>query len=377
MPLVDPLEYAKKEEKTFNHIVAYMDLDAFYASVEIQKNPSLTGLPLIVGGNPETKKGVVATCSYEARKFGVYSGMPVIKALKLCPQATIVNPSYKLYSKKSERIMNIIEQYAPRFKIRSIDEAYLDFTNIVRNYKDAKKLAIELKDDIYGSEGLTCSIGVAPNIILAKIASGIDKPNALTIVEPSEIKLFLSPLSIDRIPGVGKKTKEYFNNKGIHTCGDMAAFNPSRKEYAQFLRLWKLTNGLNIQDVERKFLSSERKSISDEKTFFNALSSWEHVWNELYDSINTIVTKAHKKRFLFKTITLKIRFRDFKTKTRTHSLPCNSSSQKIVEKTIQELLKEYKEIKTNDIRLLGVKISNLTKIGEKQLTLTQFFKSDK
>ncbi len=377
MPLVDPLEYAKKEEKTFNHIVAYMDLDAFYASVEIQKNPSLAGLPLIVGGDPQTKKGVVATCSYEARKFGVYSGMPIIKALKLCPKAKIVNPSYKLYSKKSRRIMDIIKRYAPRFKIRSIDEAYLDFTNIVSNYENAKKLAIELKDDIYGSEGLTCSIGIAPNIILAKIASGINKPNALTIVKPSEIKSFLSPLSINRIPGVGKKTTEYFNNKRIHTCGDLAAFDPSKKDYAQFLSLWKLTNGLNTQDVESKFLSSERKSISDEKTFFNALSSWEQVLTELHDSINTIVTKAHKKRFLFKTITLKIRFRDFKTETRSHSVSCNSSSQTIVEKTIQELLNEYKNIKINDIRLLGVKISNLTKIAEKQLTLTQFFKSDK
>jgi len=250
------------------------------------------------------------------------------------------------------------------------------YNTIVNDYKDAKRLAYEIKDDIYATEQITCSIGIAPNKIIAKIASGMDKPNGLVIIEPAEIKEKLNSLKISEIPGIGKKSEMTFNNYGISNCGDLAKF-PIAKLYNKWgkygLKLWKLVNGYNTEDVEQKFTSRERKSISEERTFFEPYSSWEKVWIQINKSIKTIVSKAKERDMQFRTITLKIRNRNFDTYTRSHSLPCYSISEKHVSDIISKLLNEYIKLNPTEIRLIGVKISNLRKTPSKQKVLTQFF----
>ena len=377
MILDNPIPIVTEKELNFNSIVLYMDLDAFFASVEIREQPKLKGLPIIIGGDPITKRGVVSTCSYEARKFGIHSGMPISQAVKLCPEVRIVKSTHGLYSKVSKNIMKIIGYYSPKIKVSGVDEAYLDLFDLVSDYEEAEKLAYELKDDIYASEKITCSIGLAPNKILAKIASGVDKPDGLKIVKPFEIVDFLAPLKISIIPGVGKKSESSFNKEGVYTCGDLKNLSVSKVVHnwgKSGLKLWKLVNGYNTEEMsDDKFSKRDRKSISDERTFFNPLTKWKDVWYYLNDSIKTIVSSAQKKNMQYRTITLKIRFRNFKTDTRSHTIPCYCDDEKSVRGTVKKLLFEYKDVKPSDIRLIGVKISNIRKIIIEQRTLEKFF----
>jgi len=376
MTLANQVVYFSEKEQTFDSIILYMDLDAFFASVEIRENPSLADKPLVVGGNPKTKQGVVSTCNYKARKYGIHSGMPISQALRLCPHLTMVRGSYKLYSEVSKSIMNIVKHYSPTMKVAGNDEAYLDLSEIASDYEEARRLAVELKDDIFATERLTCSIGIAPTRILAKIASETDKPDGLVVVKPLEITEFMGPLKITIIPGVGKKSAESFSRKNIYTCGDLAKL-PYQLVYQKFgkygLKTWKLVNGFNTENTQEKFLSSERKSISEERTFFDRYQKWENIWVQIDSSIDTIIARMRVKNMSFKTITLKIRFKNFETYTRSHSLSSFNITEKLVRTVVQKLLEEFENKKPEDIRLIGVKISNLRKIDHNQKTLTQFF----
>ena len=376
MTLANQVVYFSEKEQTFDSIILYMDLDAFFASVEIRENPSLADKPLVVGGNPKTKQGVVSTCNYKAREYGIHSGMPISQALRLCPHLTMVRGSYKLYSEVSKSIMNIVKHYSPTMKVAGNDEAYLDLSEIASDYEEARRLAVELKDDIFATERLTCSIGIAPTRILAKIASETDKPDGLVVVKPLEITEFIEPLKITIIPGVGKKSAESFSRKNIYTCGDLAKL-PCQLVYQKFgkygLKTWKLVNGFNTENTQEKFLSSERKSISEERTFFDRYQKWENIWVQIDSSIDTIIARMRVKNMSFKTITLKIRFKNFETYTRSHSLSSFNITEKLVRTVVQKLLEEFENKKPEDIRLIGVKISNLRKIDHNQKTLTQFF----
>lgn len=376
MTLANQVVYFSEKEQTFDSIIMYMDLDAFFASVEIRENPSLADKPLVVGGNPKTKQGVVSTCNYEARKYGIHSGMPISQALRLCPHLTMVRGSYKLYSEVSKSIMNIVKYYSPSMKVAGNDEAYLDLTEIASDYEEARRLAVELKDDIFATERLTCSIGIAPTRILAKIASETDKPDGLVVVKPLEIKEFMEPLKISIIPGVGKKSAESFSRKNIYTCGDLAklSYHLVYQKFGKYgLKTWKLVSGFNTENTQEKFLSNERKSISEERTFFDRYQKWENIWVQIDSSIDTIIARMRVKNMSFKTITLKIRFKNFETYTRSHSLSSYNITEKLVRTVVQKLLEEFENKKPEDIRLIGVKISNLRKIDSNQKTLTQFF----
>ncbi len=376
MILANQVVYFSEKEQTFDSLILYMDLDAFFAAVEMRENPDLADVPLVVGGNPKTKQGVVSTCNYEARKFGIHSGMPINQALKLCPHLTMVRGSFKLYNEVSKSIMKILEHYSPIMKVAGNDEAYLDLTDVVSDYEEARKLAVELKDDIFATERLTCSIGIAPTKILAKIASDTDKPDGLVIVKPLEIADFMMPLKITIIPGVGKKSAELFSKDNIFTCGDLARYSHQlvHQKFGKYgLKTWKLVNGYNTENTEDKFLSSERKSISEERTFFDRYKTWEEMWVQIDSTIDTIIARMKVKKMSYKTITLKIRFKNFETYTRSHSLSSYNTSEKHVRIVVQKLLEEFENKKSEDIRLVGVKISNLRKINNSQKTLTQFF----
>ena len=205
----------------------------------------------------------------------------------------------------------------------------------------------------------------------------MDKPDGLKIVKPFEIVDFLTPLKISIIPGVGKKSESSFNKEGVYTCGDLKNLSLSKVVHnwgKSGLRLWKLVNGYNTEEMnDDKFSKRDRKSISDEKTFFNPLAKWKDVWYYLNDSIKTIVSSAQKKNMQYRTITLKIRFRNFKTDTRSHTIPCYCNDEMNVRDAIKKLLFEYKDVKPSEIRLIGVKISNIRKITCEQRTLETFF----
>ncbi|TMI56644.1 DNA polymerase IV [Candidatus Bathyarchaeota archaeon] len=204
-------------------IILHCDLDAFYPSCEIHRDPSLKGKPLIVGADPKNGKGrgVVTSCSYEARKFGVRSGMPISMAWKLCPQGIFVPPDFELYGETSERVMDIMRGFADIFEQTSIDEAYMDVSKRCKTYDDAKVLASNLKQSLKEREGLTVSVGISPSKSISKMASDMQKPDGLTLVQPEEVDKLLEPLPVNKISGVGKKTTEFLQNKGIETIGQL------------------------------------------------------------------------------------------------------------------------------------------------------------
>src|SRR5713226_3155840 len=211
---------------TGQRIIYHCDLDAFYPSCEIRRDPSLAGKPLIVGADPKNGRGrgVVTSCSYEARKFGVRSGMPISQAYKLCPppKGIYVRPDFELYGQTSGRVMDVMRAFADLFEQTSIDEAFLDVSRRCRSYDEARDLALKMKVEVKSSEGLTVSIGIAPNKSIAKMASDMNKPDGLTLVRREEVNQFLEPLPVDRISGVGKKTATFLTGMGVETVGQFA-----------------------------------------------------------------------------------------------------------------------------------------------------------
>ena len=197
----------QKKRRTIFHV----DIDAFYASVETIRNPSLRGLPLVVGADPKEGRGrgVVITCSYEAREFGVRSGMPISRAYKLCPSAVFLKPDFPLYSRVSSRVMDLLRKFADVLEQSGIDEAFLDVSSKVSDVSEARELAIKIKEELSRTEGLSCSIGIGPNKSSAKIASDMHKPDGLTVVPNDNVREFLAPLQVTAIPGVGRKTRDF------------------------------------------------------------------------------------------------------------------------------------------------------------------------
>ncbi|MFX1269540.1 MAG: DNA polymerase IV, partial [Promethearchaeota archaeon] len=232
-----------------NRIIFHCDLDCFFAAVEERDNPELKGKPIIIGADPKGGKGrgVVSTCNYKARKYGLHSAMPISKAYKLCPHGIYLYPSSKKYYEVSDQVMDIIKNYSPTFEQVGIDEAYLDVSDICKNYLEAKMHALKLKEEILNKVGITLSVGIGPTKSIAKIASDYEKPDGITVVEPSHIQIFLKDLEITRIPGIGKKSKIYYNKNGIFVIGDIikTPLNKIIKKFGKYGEwIWKIANGL-------------------------------------------------------------------------------------------------------------------------------------
>jgi len=342
--------------------ILHCDLDAFFASVEVRDNPEYQDKPVIIGADPKDGKGrgVVSTCNYEARKFGIHSAMPISQAYNRCPQGIYLKPNFEKYIQASNEVMEIINSYSQKFQQVSIDEAYIDISEICVNLEDVKKLSLNLQQKIHELVGITVSIGCASTKSIAKIASDFKKPNGITIVKPEEFKEFLSPLDITRIPGIGKKSKEYYNKQGIRVIGDIIN-TPLHRMIEKFGKngkwVWDIANGLDKREVKNSM--RERKSISKERTFFKDTNDFQEILAK-FDEINEkLHEKVQKDNISYKTITLKIRLEGFLTYTRSKTLP-NPSQNK--EKTINIILELFKEF-SNDkrkIRLVGIKLSNLT-----------------
>jgi len=343
-----------------NRLIFHCDLDCFFAAVEIRDNPQYKGKPVIIGADPKEGKGrgVISTCNYEARKYGLHSAMPISQAYRRCPHGIYLKPNGAKYLKVSKEVMDILENYSFEFQRVGTDEAYLELTEITKDYGEAERIAKEIQKEVFKNVGVTISIGIAPTKSLAKIASDENKPNGITIIKPDTITNFLKDMDITRIPGIGKKSKVCFYKKGIKKIGDIID-TPLPKMIELFGKhgkwIWNVANGLDNRKV--KEFNEERKSISAERTFYKDTDNFNEILSRFEDINKRIHKSVIKHQITYKTITLKIRFEGFQTYTRSKTLPFHIQDEKYVINIILELFKEFSNNKKK-VRLVGIKLSN-------------------
>jgi len=363
----------------WQRMIAHVDLDAFFASVHLKHNPFLKGYPVIIGADPKMGRGrgVVSTCSYEARKFGIHSGMPISTAYRLCPEGVYIcsrrEISFVNYREESNQVMTILKQYSSIFQNAGIDEAYLDLSEVWREYGDTPKaIAENIQGRIVKDLSLNVSIGIAETKSIAKIASDLNKPKGIAIVSNKDIPKLLHQLPVRRIIGVGKKTEERLIRKGIRTIGDIATMTREKiflllGDYG--LHLQKIVQGKNYRPVG--FFRGERKSISSERTFSTDQFKWDIIQSKVKEITNKIVKRLQEHNLLTKTVSIKIRFEGYITYTRSYSFKNHLDDEIIIYKTILMLLKEFQQ-NNKKVRLIGVRVSALKK-REGQTTLDGFF----
>ena len=341
-------------------------MDAFFAAVEQKRHPELTGKPVVIGGEGDpTQRGVVSTASYEARKFGVHSAMPLRTAYKLCPQAVFLPVDYREYSRVSEIIKHILREFSPLMEDVGIDEAFLDISEIDL---PAGEIASEIKKRIGEGTGLTCSIGIGPNKLIAKIASDMQKPDALTIISEADIQSRLWPLSVRKLWGVGPKTETHLKSMGIETIGQLAALpletlvETFGNSYGNFL--YESSRGIDDAPLVTHW---EPKSASRETTFQRDTDNWQAIAKNLADLSKEVVDDLKKSGYRGKNVTVKIRFSDFETVTRAKTLPETTDSLESIRRAAFECLGRV-ELKKR-VRLVGVRVGKLERVfsGEKDI----------
>lgn len=349
----------------------HLDMDCFFAAVEIKLDPSLKGKPVVVGGvNPQGKnvpRGVIATASYEARKFGCKSGMPLFKALQLCPDAIVVGGHYEDYIDASDQVMKIAARYAPRVEQIGIDEAFLDFSDTEILYPDLKFVAEKIREDIKKEVGLTASIGLAKTKVCAKVASDFNKPDGFTYVPSGSEKSFLSPLPLRDLPGIGHKMEEYFHRLGVTTLGQLAAV-PFKKieNWGKFaVNLWEAANGV---DNIWFHPSSTVKSISRSETFYRDTPDENFILAMLRKLTESIGTEARAEGYFGRTVHVTIRYKDFRTVSRQRVLTKPTNVTKEIYDLGEILLKELWDSRT-PLRLVGI---GLTQFGSEITQLSLF-----
>ncbi len=350
-------------------VIFHIDMDHFYTAVETRERPELAGKPVVVGADPKggEGRGVVATSNYEARKAGIRSGMPISRAWKLCPESVYLPPNFPLYIRVSNEIMTIARGYAERFEQWGIDEAFLDVSDKVKDYAEAETLAKKLKQEIFSKEHLTASIGVGPTKLIAKVASDYQKPNGLTVVKAEDAEKFLHPLPVRKLLWVGRKTEAKLKELGVNTIGDLANFDPSVLTDAFGVagtQMYLMAHGVDRSEVQER---SEVKSISHETTFEKDTSDAQPVLEALDAMAQEVSKEAASQKLFFKTVTIKVRYENFETHTRSKTLQFITNRPQDLRKTARELLAQYLRV-DRKIRLIGVRVSNFVST-EKQQTL--------
>jgi len=335
--------------------IIHIDMDAFFASVEQLDNPELRGKPIAVGGG--AARGVVAAASYEARKFGVYSAMSGALAKKKCPQLIFVKPRFKRYKEISQKIRTIFYEYTDLVEPLSLDEAYLDVTQNKKGNPSASLIATEIRKRIYDELGLRASAGISINKFIAKVASDINKPNGQKTIPPEEVISFLEALTIEKFYGIGKVTAAKMYNLGVFNGKDLKAkkidflvqhFGKSGAHYYNIVR------GIQKSEVKPHRL---RKSVAAEHTFSKNLTSEIFMLEKLEQIALELEQRLLRSKVSGKTITLKIKYSDFKTQTRSKTVPYFVKDKSILLETSKELL--FKEKVKNSVRLLGISVTNL------------------
>ena len=335
--------------------IVHIDMDAFYASVEQRDNPSLRGQPVAVGGAPD-RRGVVAAASYEARAFGVRSAMPMARAVRLCPSLVIVAPDFRKYKAASDAVFSIFREVTPLVEPLSLDEAYLDVTENAWHEPLATTVARRLKDRIRATTALTASAGVAPNKFLAKIASGWKKPDGLTVISPDRIEPFLQQLPVDALWGVGPVTARKLRARGIERLVDVRAADPAAlRETVGSLSEWlrQLASGIDERPVTP---NRESKSSGSENTYPEDLTDLATIRDEVAEMATSAVGWLARKSLLARTVTLKVRYGDFTTITRSHTAAPTRDEPLLVARAIQLL--ERTDAGQRPVRLLGVSVHN-------------------
>ena len=336
--------------------ILHLDMDAFYASVEQRDNPDLRGRPVAVGGHPDTR-GVVAAASYEARAFGVRSAIPMAKAVRLCPSLAIVRPDFTKYRAVSQQVFEIFRRVTPLVEPLSLDEAYLDVTENAWGEALGTRVARRLKDEIRAATGLTASAGVAPNKFLAKIASGWQKPDGLTVIPPERVEAFLQSLPIDALWGVGPVTARKLRARGIATLVDVRAADPAMLRdtvgsLAEWLR--QLAQGVDDRPVVSEH---EPKSSGSEHTFAIDVTDLDEIRTEIRAMACDAAAWLARHDLYARTVTIKVRYHDFTTITRSHTDAPTREADNIVHRAL--MLLERTEAGPRPVRLLGVSVHNL------------------
>lgn len=339
--------------------ILHIDMDAFFAAVEEKRNPDLKGKPVVIGGMGDpSKRGVVSTANYEARKYGVHSALPLRTAYKLCPHAVFLPVDYEAYEAASHQFKAVLLNITSIIEDVGIDEAYLD----ISDEADTNEMIVEkIKTGIFEKTGLTCSIGIAPNKLLAKIASDMQKPNGLTVFTGNDIETKLWPLPIRKLYGIGPKTEEHLKAMKIETIGQLALLSVESLiqrfgvSYGQYLH--EAARGVDESPLVTHW---EPKSFSRETTFQKDVKEWQTIARTIAELTKEVVSDLDRKGYSARTITLKIRFDDFRTITRGTTIQDYSDLEDVIRRAAFSCLKRIDL--NRKVRLIGIRVTNLEKV---------------
>ncbi len=354
-----------EKENNKKRKIIHIDMDAFYASIEQRDSPLFRGKPIAVGGSPQGRGGVVATASYEARKFGVRSAMSSKKAVQLCPQLIFVRPRFDVYKEVSQRIRDIFLRYTDIIEPLSLDEAFLDVSEDKQQIGSALEIAKRIKQSIKDELQLTASAGVSVNKFVAKIASDMNKPDGMTFIGPSKIERFMEALPVEKFFGVGKVTAEKMKKMGLHTGADLKKLSEGQlvKHFGKAGKFYyQIVRGIDNREVQPY---RETKSVGAEDTFPYDLKELEEMHEELDKIAKVVHDRLQRHGLRGRTITLKIKYHDFKRVTRSHSFIEPMDDFKSICEFSKKLL-EATDLDEKKIRLLGISISNFHDIKVKK-----------
>lgn len=354
-------------------IILHIDMDYFFAQIEERENPQFKGKPVIVGADPKGGKGrgVVSTANYEARKYGIKSGMPISKAYQLCPTAIFLPVNITFYKKVSDEIMEIIKKYSPIFEQVSLDEAYIDITPLLKqstistivenvnqkeSWEKAKNLAEKLKNEIFEKEKLTCTIGIGPNKLVAKITSEKAKPNGLLVVKPSQVKKFLEPLDIDDLPGIGPKTAEKLRKIGINKIWELKKL--SKQKLKEMFGKVGETIFKRARGIDEEPVSSEEiiKSIGRQITFEKDTRNPELIFGAFERILKEVYQELIQNNCLFKTIIIICRYQNFETHSKSKTLNKPLKDFQVLRREAKKLLLRFLLENKKPIRLIGLRV---------------------
>ncbi len=350
-------------------VILHIDLNSFFAAVEILKNPSLKGKPIAVAR--DTSRSVVTTASYEAREFGVHSAMPVHLAKRLCPTLIIVDGNYETYKDYSKQFIKIVQRFTSNVEVASIDECYADVTEIISNYKKPLDLPLQIQTEVFSELGLECSIGVAPNKFLAKMASDLKKPRGITVLRLKEVPLKLWPLKIEEMRGVGKQTAPLLHQLGIHTIGDLANVKSTAELRMIFGKntdaMIERAHGIDNREVK---VHREIKSISQSTTLSTDLVEYSEIKETLLKLTKQLSNRLNAKKKTGNHLSLTIKYYDFSTRNCSKKIPTFSNDADFLYPHLLELLDE--NIEEKPIRLLGVGLGNFVNQDEVYVQMSLF-----
>jgi len=349
------------DKEVSHRSIIHLDMDAFYPAVEVLDNPELKGKPVIVGGSRE--RGVVSSASYEARKFGVHSAQPMATAMRLCPKGIFLSGRMSRYKEVSKQVFEIFYRFTPLVEPLSIDEAFLDVTGSERLLGKPVEIAKKIKQVVFEETGLTVSAGVAPSKFVAKIASDIDKPDGLTVVPHGKVREFLDPLPVKKMWGVGKKTQEALARLNIRTFRDLRQM-PVKVLEQRFgkhgIKMHQLAKGIDEREV---ITEHEAKSVGHEQTFMEDILDLEAVKKEILSLANKVGRRMRRESVTGKTVTLKVKYNDFKQITRAETLQKSTDDGFEIYSTASRLLQKT-QVGKRPVRLLGISLSQLSFLGE-------------